>query len=67
MILLLCIAWQANPTVDKPTYDGSDVSDTDPEDNENSVPSYNRPPDISSFGAPPGYEQVGANPGEAEW
>ncbi|KAJ8035513.1 Protein SSUH2-like [Holothuria leucospilota] len=56
--------WQANPTREKPTYDGSDVSDTDPEDNENSVPSYDQPPDISNFGAPPGYEQVGTNAGE---
>ncbi|PIK46611.1 hypothetical protein BSL78_16524 [Apostichopus japonicus] len=52
-------AWQQNQPKSGPCYDGSDASDTDPEDNEQAAPVYRAPPDPTTFEAPSGYEKVG--------
>ncbi|PIK49951.1 hypothetical protein BSL78_13158 [Apostichopus japonicus] len=58
--------WQPNQASDAgPSYQGDDIPDTDPEDNDDdeAPPSNLPPPDINSFEAPPGYEQSGAAAG----
>ncbi|XP_071825191.1 protein SSUH2 homolog [Apostichopus japonicus] len=58
--------WQPNQASDAgPSYQGDDIHDTDPEDNDDDeAPPSNLPPsDINSFEAPPGYEQSGVAAG----